>query len=173
MAFEPSETNRLVLERHVQWNRLGTIKVVPVALSDTDGESGFGGSASSIAFRLGGGDEVVKTRTIRSLVEHDGLELPDVMKIDAEGSEASILRGGKGYLTPGMLIWISIHSRELLEECREILASGGFEMFESAKMARRMNVSGGRWGGDTELLAVGKARGLSSADLKELQLFRR
>jgi hypothetical protein len=36
---------------------------------------------------------VVEARTIDFLIEHEGLPLPDVIKIDVEGHEESVLRG--------------------------------------------------------------------------------
>lgn len=170
-AMEPSASNRRALERHLLWNSVDTVRVLPFALSDTDGEARFGGPGSSTTWRLGRGDEMVRTRTIRALVEEDGLIIPQVMKIDAEGAEAAILRGGLEHLSPGMLIWISVHSRALYDECRGLLESRAFSVRESAAIEARTRGGVAEWGGDKELLAVGKDRTVDEDTLRELRLF--
>lgn len=170
-ALEPSAVNRALLERHLRWNDAANIRVLPFAASDADGEERFGGSGSSITFQLGHGDDTVQTRTIRSLIEQDGLEAPTVLKIDAEGSEARILRGGLAYLSPHMLVWISVHSRALYDECRALLHDRAFRLYESARMAERTSGAVSAWGGDKELLAVGSARAVTDAELRALRLF--
>jgi FkbM family methyltransferase len=170
-ALEPAALNRALLERHVRWNGVENIRVLPFAVSDADGEERFGGSGSSITFRLGRGDETVRTRTIRSLIERDRLPPPSVLKIDAEGSEARILRGGLDYLSPELLVWISVHSRALYDECRTLLQARGFRLYESARMAERTGGAVTAWGGDRELLAVGSARWVADSRMHALRLF--
>src|SRR5687767_2781122 len=46
-AFEPCASNRAALRRHLRWNRLTNVEVHPYALSDADGESCFGSTATS------------------------------------------------------------------------------------------------------------------------------
>lgn len=170
-ALEPSAVNQLLLRRHIRWNRMANIRVLPVALSDAFGYARFGGSGSTIAFRLGRGNELVPTRTIESLIEMDGAPPPDVIKIDAEGSEARILRGGMKYLSPHMLIWISVHTRDLYHECCALLRDRDFRIFESARMAARTSGAEPTWGGDHELLAVGRERSVVESRLDALRLF--
>lgn len=171
VAMEPSAENLTMLRRHVRWNNADTITILSLAASDVDGEASFGGKGSSVTHRLGRGDERVETRTIRSLIETDGHPMPDVIKIDTEGSEAAILRGALDFLSPNALIWISVHSRALSLECRELLEGRGFSVFESAAMAAAMTGQKS-WGGDKELLAVGSERRITASDLQGLRLFR-
>lgn len=172
VAMEPAAVNRALLERHIRWNNMENIRVVPVAVSDEDGQARFGGPGSSIAYQLGHGDEIVPTRTIRSLIGNDHLPAPDVLKIDAERVEAKILRGGLEYLRPHMLVWISLHSQALYEECRALLLGRNFRVFDSAAIAARAGVTASDWGGDKELLAVGSERGVAESDVLALRLFR-
>lgn len=171
VSFEPSSGNRALLERHVAWNDARNVRVLPVAVSDRDGEALFGGPGSTITFRIGVGDETVPTRTIRTLIEQDGLPPPTVLKIDAEGAEADILRGAGEHLTPGMLVFISVHSRELYHACEAALTARGFRVFASVAAAERLRDPAASWGGDKELLAVGPARTLTDADVRALPLF--
>lgn len=152
-AFEPSSINLWFLRRHIAWNRLGNVTVVPVAVSDREGHALFGGTGSSIAFKVGTGDETVELRTIASLIEHDGLPMPAVIKIDVEGSEAAVLRGAGEHLAGVRRVFISIHGRSLYDECRAILLDRGFRVTESPALAECLADPAGRWREDPELIA--------------------
>jgi FkbM family methyltransferase len=171
VSFEPAASNRALLESHVRWNRLSNVRVLPYAVSDTDGEAAFGGTGGSVTFGLGRGDEVVATRSIRSLIENESLPRPSVLKIDVEGSEADVLRGGIEFLSPGMVIWISVHGHDLHEECRELVSSRGMQVFESVKIRRAAASPGERWGSDKEMLAVGSARHLTPEEMQVIARF--
>ena len=170
VSFEPSTANRSMLERHVRWNKLDNVEVFPFAISDTDGVAQFGGSGGSVSFRLGRGDESVATRTMRSLIENDSQPRPTVLKLDVERSEAAALRGGTDYLSPDMIVWISLHGRELYHECRGLLAGRGMTVYESAKL-RDVIDPVKPWGGDKELLAIGSERTLSAAERDAVSRF--
>ena len=52
---------------------------------------------------------------------------PDLVKIDVEGAEASVLRGARGILAgrrPGVIV--EVHSPELEHECGELLVEHGY-----------------------------------------------
>ncbi|MFN3651292.1 MAG: FkbM family methyltransferase [Armatimonadota bacterium] len=168
-AFEPADSNLIFLRLHVVWNCFNNIRIIPVAVSSTDGIAQFGGSGSSIAYRIGHGTGVARTRTIRALVEQDSLPLPTVLKIDAEGSEAEILRDGLSCLPGDVLIWVSLHSRELYEECRSLLQSRGYTLVESKSLKSCASEKNGSWKSDPELLAVGPERDLTDAELRLLE----
>lgn len=106
-AFEPSAYARSVLEPALAWNRLHHVEIVPMGLSDTDGELVLhtpikkrGGLGFGLA-HLGGDDEQrpsmtqsVKLTTLDGFVAARGLARLDFIKADVEGWEAHILRGG-------------------------------------------------------------------------------
>ncbi|MBD0320995.1 MAG: FkbM family methyltransferase [Gemmatimonadetes bacterium] len=171
VAFEPSSENRALLERHLEWNSARNVRVVPVAVSGSDGEARFGGKGSTITFRIGVGDETVATRTVRTLIERDALPAPTVLKIDAEGAEVDILRGAGDHLRAIGLVFISVHGRELYHECDSILTAAGFRVFPSSAAAARLRDSQAPWGGDKELLAVSSGRGLAASAVQALPLF--
>ena len=69
--------------------------------------------------RLGG-------RSLDDLVEA-GLPVPDLLKVDVEGSEAQVLAGARGILArrmPGLLV--EVHSLELEHDCMALLADTGY-----------------------------------------------
>jgi hypothetical protein len=76
-----------------------------------------GAAASGVAVPIATLDEVVSTLPELSI---------DLLKIDAEGSEVAILRGGERTLDHVQRIVVEYHSRDLLRQVKEILARKGF-----------------------------------------------
>jgi FkbM family methyltransferase len=109
VAIEPSSRERLQLERNVLRNRLGNVIVVPHALADAAGTARL-----QIAAKVHGGhntfgafayadtaavaSEEVPLETLDALVERLSVGRVDVMKIDVEGAELKVLRGGRNLL---------------------------------------------------------------------------
>ena len=68
-AIEPGPPNLEYLRRHIEWNDVSNVEIVPVAVSGEDGTSIFGGPGSSTTHRLGRGDYTVEVRSVASLLE--------------------------------------------------------------------------------------------------------
>ena len=108
IAFEPSPRERLRLERHLRLNRCRNVHIEGVALDQSAGESDL--------FLVGGSQDycnslrppavLAKTTTVRVkvvtldeyLVGKSVLKV-DFIKLDVEGAELGVLRGGKRVLT--------------------------------------------------------------------------
>lgn len=91
IAAEPDKKTFSKLSENCK--HLRNFKAVNAAVTDFDGEVGFsslGGRQSAI-----GGDNVIKSLSLPSLCENS---LPTFIKIDSEGCELEILRGGKEIL---------------------------------------------------------------------------
>jgi FkbM family methyltransferase len=134
-SFEPNPDSYSRLSRNVTANKLSDrVRLFPTALGDERGVGSLhvtgggttGGvvtpveadaSASGVAVPIATLDEVVSTLP--------GLSI-DLLKIDAEGSEVAILRGGERTLDHVQRIMVEYHSRDLLRQVREILARKGF-----------------------------------------------
>jgi FkbM family methyltransferase len=120
-AFEPMAENRRRLEAAVERNRCGNVTVHPVALSSAPGEAVLHAHESSAMWSLAGEGsegETVRCETLDSL----GLPPPTVVKIDAEGVELEVLRGGGELLSsvrPALLVEFTTEA--LVEEARELL----------------------------------------------------
>lgn len=53
---------------------------------------------------------------------------PDVIKIDVEGEEYSVLQGAKDFLSCHPVVFLATHSGELANGCCRILLSAGYEL---------------------------------------------
>jgi FkbM family methyltransferase len=100
LAFEPSRENIRWLEESVRANGYGCVRVLPLALSDHDGEaelhlSGARGRHTLKPYKWleEVGSETVPLRTLDGVLEEQGVERVDVVKIDVEGGEVEVLHG--------------------------------------------------------------------------------
>ncbi len=171
VAFEPSGANLWFLRRHVDWNGLSNVRILPVAVSDREGQELFGGRGSSITFRLGQGSERVRVTTLHVMQAEEALHSPDMIKIDVEGTEGAVLRGAADLLTEELLLFISIHNRSCYDECRAVLWERGFRLYPSVALANRLAHPARDWGADHELLAVGPNSHLRADVIRNLALF--
>jgi FkbM family methyltransferase len=163
-AFEPAPPNLEFLRRHIAWNEPGNVDVMPYAVSAVDGAAQFGGTGSSITYRLGQGAFDVTMRSVRSLLA-EGLQPPDVMKIDVEGSESDVLRGGGADLRPNGLIFVAIHSHAQFVECTTLLLEAGWRVVNSRAVSRIASRTPIVWEADPDILAIGPSRRVDRAAL--------
>jgi FkbM family methyltransferase len=103
LAFEPNQDARAQLERNVALNGCGNVVVDGRAVSDAVGTAQLwvGGDTAWSTLRAGwlAGSEPVEvaTTTLDAEVERVGLE-PAFVKVDVEGHELDVLRGGAATL---------------------------------------------------------------------------
>lgn len=63
------------------------------------------------------------------LVDENGLQGPDIVKLDVEGAELSVLEGAAALTAKNLPRWvIEIHSKELEEQCTEFLRKTGYQV---------------------------------------------
>lgn len=172
VSFEPSARNRWFIDRHLTWNQITNVTVLPVALGAERGEARFGGRGDSLAYSLGVGDETVPVRRIPDVVAESDVPRPDVLKIDAEGQEAGMLRTAEDALPPHAAILLSVHGRDMHAQCTELLRGRGFHLVESHEMARCAADPNRPWRSDHDLLAVGPERAVDLERIRSLALFR-
>ena len=134
-SFEPNPNSYSRLSRNVTANKLSDrVRIFPTALGDERGMGSLhvvkGGTtggvvtpvngktpASGVAVRIATLDEITSTLPSLSI---------DLLKIDAEGAEVAILRGGEQTLDHVQRIIVEYHSRDLLHQIRKILDRKGF-----------------------------------------------
>lgn len=126
-AFEPSSRERVILEQNVTRNHCGNVTVIPSAASDRGGMG---------TLRVAGGqhrgqntlaptfaypsvnvarEESVSLVSLDDLWRAQTLRRPDMLKIDAEGSELHVLRGAAGLLRDAMPVVVFEINDALLE----------------------------------------------------------
>ena len=106
-AFEPYPPNVRRLRRYLRWNDVDA-EIYPYALSDSEIDSA----------NLAGDIVQVDTRIGDDLVQSERLSPPDVVKIDVEGAELSVLRGLEQTLKECRLVYCEVHPALL--ESRQI-----------------------------------------------------
>ncbi|MFH0895772.1 MAG: FkbM family methyltransferase [Bacteroidota bacterium] len=109
-AFEPVETTCLKLKKNIQFNKINNIIVEQIALSDKEGyaemhisDSGYD-AWNSLAGPLAEGPTVIKkikTTTLDTYVKAAGISKVALIKIDVEGWETHVLKGGTHFFQSG------------------------------------------------------------------------
>ena len=136
-CFEPSPSNVAALERLKILNPALPIDVQPLAVGDRDGveeflimEEATMGKLATSSFQAGtAGRDAVSVRVARldTLVDSGGVAQPDLIKIDVEGAELDVLRGGDRTIAASRpRFFIEAHSPELAKACSAHLARLGY-----------------------------------------------
>jgi len=139
VAFEPNKRNVFFLKEHLRINRIRNVEVLEVAVSDHSGKSHFTeGSHHSMGHliesptvldRNCAGKSIVEVAsvTIDELVQEDRLLPPSYLKIDVEGGEAAVLRGGIATIAKSHpTIFLATHGPSVSQECSHLLQTAGY-----------------------------------------------
>jgi FkbM family methyltransferase len=127
VTVEPEPANFALLEHNVRVNDCANVRCLPVAVSDRDARARLFRSATNLgrhslysANVLNPDDALdVRCTTLDALVDYLPGNRLNVLKIDAEGAEARILRSAQCTLDqPGLTIWVEIWPRGLRRWCR-------------------------------------------------------
>ncbi len=129
-AFEPLAENVKSLLKHVMINQLRNVTVVQAAVSSEIGITGFQTSGHTCTGSLTeGGSYRVPTVSLDGSITQHGLPIPDLIKIDIEGSESSLLEGAKKLLEKKTTtLFISLHGDDQKKRCREILEAANYRI---------------------------------------------
>ncbi len=135
VAFEPVARNLAHLYNHVALNKLENVSIIPAACSDEISLAAFSTGPNNAMGHLtdennempGKNLMLVPTVTLDEVAERLGV-VPDVLKIDVEGAELSVLRGASSKILPAKpKIFLSLHSEILRTDCLEYLRKFGYE----------------------------------------------
>lgn len=137
-AFEPNPDTFSRLKRNIAANDLGEIVVAEnVAVAAREGtvilRISEGSSEGNTIMKAGtvaeyGREIEIRSRTLDAIVRDRALKNITILKIDAEGAEVEILKGGMRHaLALAEKIEIETHSPALRDECERILKDRGFE----------------------------------------------
>jgi FkbM family methyltransferase len=120
LCIEPEPANVAWIRRSVARNRYSSVEVVPVALSDHDGEATLHlGEKSGWHTLVGGGpvasvgEITVPIRTLDGVLAERGIQSVDVVKIDVEGAEDAVLAGAEQTLrnSSRVTLLLDLHPR--------------------------------------------------------------
>lgn len=157
VAFEPNPWNAARLRQNLDHNPhlAGRVQVESCALSDRDGEAEFvcsddvESSDSSCSY-VGGSlppleagiyarfrRQPVPTACVDTLLAQGRVPPPHVLKIDVEGAELLVLRGGRGFFTKYRpLLLIEVHHIQLMFHVCQFLCERGYQasLFEQVDL---------------------------------------
>ena len=138
-AFEPTEATFQRLSRHIALNRMNCVHAHRLALSDAPGTASMRGrNGNSGAAFLEPGNGEVQVTTLDEFVREWGIGRVDFMKIDVEGFEERVLRGGERALRelrPHILFELQPVTLERagssVERLATLLTSHGYRLFQA------------------------------------------
>ena len=129
IAIEPDPQSFLLLKENISINNFHNVIAVNAALSDITGrrlfytcaEPIFSGFQPSSQTRIKDA-KVVETLTLDQLLQNLGIDQIDWIKVDAEGEELRILKGGKRVLqkVTNMRIIMEVSNGEIIEYLRKM-----------------------------------------------------
>lgn len=116
-AFEPDPDAELLLEANLQANHVTNVKAIGTAVCAEDGATRLervapGGDMRSHIGSGAAGSLVTQGITLASFCAVEGV-LPDVVKIDVEGTEDLVLAGAGDTLRSARLVVLEVHPRLL------------------------------------------------------------
>jgi FkbM family methyltransferase len=130
VAFEPVPRNLRYLWSHLQINRITNVLVIEAAVSDNNGECLFDTGPNHSTGRISKkGGLTAKVATIDKLVAGGEVPPPTHMKIDVEGAELNVLRGGMSTLIAYRPdLFLATHSKGVHRQCCDLLKSLGYNL---------------------------------------------
>jgi FkbM family methyltransferase len=129
-AFEPMPRNLRCLRRHIALNWLDNVAICDAAVVDVTGmvRMAEGDSPSEFHAHAHGTCEV-RAITLDDWTSNPGKRFPDVVKIDVEGSEDAVLRGGMQAFTASRpLIYLALHGERQRRTCYQLLTQWGYQL---------------------------------------------
>jgi FkbM family methyltransferase len=142
LAFEPSAQSFPILKKNIALNSLTNVHPFPVALTQENGRAWLHRGPNPSLNSLGkdpswkeDGEEIV-TKTLDQTLHHAGIDRVDVIKMDVQGAEELVLRGGWNTVTsahPIIIFEVWPEGAVLLglspNGAWELLESVGYEFF--------------------------------------------
>jgi FkbM family methyltransferase len=127
-AFEPLPRNLRYLVRLIEINKITNAKIIPCAISESSRIGRFSEADNPALGALSDdGNALVLVTTCDQFVAETNI-VPDLLKIDVEGSELDVLKGASGLLEsyhPSILL--SVHSDQLRTDCVKFVKEIGYE----------------------------------------------
>jgi FkbM family methyltransferase len=160
VAFEPGKNAYARLAENLSLNPYSNIQTFAVAVTDREGEAVLhlsGDIADSSASLYAAGQtqarhEVCRTVSLDHFLRDEGLDPPDLIKLDAEGAELAVLQGAQGLLADSPPLWL------MEMEEKNLLAAGASKAavadFLTGYGYRAAHLRKGRWYETADLASV-------------------
>ncbi len=141
LSFEPSPDNCKWIRRSIEMNGYRCIELMELALSDTSGEdtlylSDRVARHSLVPLRDEQETLTVAVKTLDAVLESTGDPHVDIVKVDVEGAELKVLRGGSNTFSRAarMALMVDMHvgRADPIEVCA-LLAEYGFSLRSPAE----------------------------------------
>lgn len=125
VAFEPTPSNVSRLTRNAELNGVHNIEVIPHAVADSVDEAAIYNRGTSLTWSLMVTDQDAPSESVH-ITTLDAMAAerpaPDAIKVDAEGAEVEVLRGGLSLLAGnGPTLLVEFTSEAELRESRQLL----------------------------------------------------
>ncbi len=129
-AFEPLPRNIEYLKKHIKINICKNVNIIKAAVSDKGGNAFLNNDSDSFSSRIVEDGKIkIRTVTIDDLVSSGKLQIPNVIKMDVEGAELSVLEGTASILKKNKpVILLSTHGGKIHKECRDFLKKLGYNL---------------------------------------------
>ena len=142
-SFEPNPDAFCRLTKNIKINNLNNVKLFNKALWRKEGRLFLKelnvSTTSSKCFPLpSDGLREVQSTTLDNVLEKYGISRIDIMKIDVEGSEVEVIRGGMKALDYTRKIVMECHAESLKEEVERLLSSKGFKKVREVKRDKNL-----------------------------------
>lgn len=126
-AFEPDAGNMVKLRHHVALNQCANTVVVQMAVAARTELVGFISGESGETGHIGGEEYLVPATSLDEFVASNPKSTPDLVKMDVEGAEASVLEGARALLAAGRAVWlIALHGEAQKRDCFNLLREYGY-----------------------------------------------
>lgn len=149
VCFEPLEENARFVTHNAALNNFGRVQLKRFALSDVEGPGRFWISEEPTWGALVStgnppsrctGTITVPVRRLDDVIEEEGLSPPDVMKIDVEGAETTVLKGSARTIEKhGPVLLIELHGTNV--PVAEFLVSANYRAIVFGSRARIVDSS--------------------------------
>lgn len=138
-AIEPDPDCVRIIEKNKNLNKFKNLVILDAAVGDKDTQvefyQSFDGARHSTTWIPPHEAKTIKVEqiTLDSLMKKYNIKEIDWCKIDAEGAEYEILKGGKEALNYIKNILLEVHTKVLENQCNALLQQHGFQMKEIAR----------------------------------------
>lgn len=131
-SFEPLPRNIVYLRKHIDINNIKNIDVIEAAVFDKEGVVFMDDKINSFYAKISdNGDLKIRTVMLDNLVSSEKLLPPNVIKIDVEGAELSVLKGADFILNkynPTIFLSMHILNDKIHKNCCNFLRDRGYNL---------------------------------------------